>query len=182
MISLRHAMETQREELLNSALECCRSVINAVAEGGAKVCPPIADTFQQNLVALCDRLAGATLPGDMSRTEEEVGREIEGWSSRASEYYRKKAGEIRDVIVAMNEAAKAVADRDERFRVQFTELSTQLQLIQDLEDVTRIRQIVQSSASELRTCVDRMVEEGRRSVAGLKTQLAGYQERLEEAE
>jgi diguanylate cyclase (GGDEF)-like protein len=182
MISLRGAIEQQREELLHSVLGCCRAVVGAVAENGARVCPPVADTFQQNLVALCDRLASATVPRDISRTEEEIGREIEDWSTRASEYYRRKAGEIRDVMLAMNEAAKSVADRDERYRTQFREVSSQLQQIGDLEDLTRIKQIVQTSAGELRSCVDRMVEDGRQSVASLTTKLAAYEQRLEEAE
>jgi diguanylate cyclase (GGDEF)-like protein len=182
MISLRRAMEQQREDLLQSALDCCRSVVSSVAENGARVCPPVADTFQQNLVALCDRLSSATAADEMSRAEGEIGRELAGWSARASEYYRCKAGEIRDIMVAMNEAAKAVADRDQRYSSQFTEVSSRLQQIGDLEDLSRIKSIVQQSAGELRTCVDRMVEDGRQSVATLKSQLAVYEQRLEEAE
>src|SRR5690348_10700558 len=116
MISLRHAIEQQREELLHSALECCRAVVSAVAESGARVCPPVADSFQQNLLALCDRLSAASAPSDVTRTEQEIGRELEGWSTRTSDYYRRKASEIRDVMLAMNEAAKSVTDRDERYR------------------------------------------------------------------
>ena len=130
MISLRNAIAQQREELLHSALDCCR----AVAESGARV-------------------SGASAAGDFSRTEEEIGRELEGWCTRASEYYRRKASEIRDVMVAMNEAAKSVADRDERHALHAT------------------------------AQVDRTgLEDGRQSVACLKTQLAAYEQRLEEAE
>jgi diguanylate cyclase len=182
MISLRHAIEQQREELLHSALECCRAVVSAVAESGARVCPPVADSFQQNLLALCDRLSAASAPSDVTRTEQEIGRELEGWSTRTSDYYRRKASEIRDVMLAMNEAAKSVTDRDERYRTQFSEVSSHLQQIADLEDLTRIKQIVHASAGELRICVERMVEDGRRSVASLKAQLASYEERLESAE
>jgi diguanylate cyclase (GGDEF)-like protein len=142
----------------------------------------VAGTFEKNLVALSERLTAATIPSEMSRTEQEIGRELEGWSARASDYYRRKAGEIRDVMVAMNEAAKTVADRDERYRAQFTEVSTRLQQIDDLEDLARIKNIVQHSAGQLRTCVERMMEDGRQSVSRLKTQLAVYQERLQEAE
>jgi diguanylate cyclase len=181
-ISLRQAIEQQREELLNSALECCRAVVSAVAESGGRVCPPVADSFQQNLLALCDRLSAASAPADLTRTEEAIGRELEGWSTRTSEYYRRKASEIRDVMLAMNEAAKSVAERDERYRVQFSEMSSHLQQISELEDITRIKQIVQTGAGELRSCVDRMVEDGRKSVARLKAQLASYEERLESAE
>src|SRR5215813_7853443 len=96
MISLRKAMEEQREELLRSALDCCCGVVGAIAENGARVCPPVADTFQTNLVVLCERLTAATVPLDLSRTEQDIGRELNGWGTRASEYYRRKAGEIRD--------------------------------------------------------------------------------------
>lgn len=182
MISLRHAIEQQREELLQSALECCRAVVSAVAENGVRVCPPAADSFQQNLLSLCDRLSAASAPSDVTLTEEAIGRELEGWGTRTSDYYRRKASEIRDVMLAMNEAAKSVADRDERYRVQFSAVSSQLQGIADLEDLTRIKQIVKTGAGELRSCVDRMVEDGRQSVARLKAQLASYEQRLESAE
>src|SRR5882724_3890638 len=107
MISLRRAMEDQREDLLQSALVCCRSVVAAMAENGARVCPPMADTLQQNLSALSERLSASAGPGEVAKTEHEIGRELAGWSTRASEYFRQKAGEIRDVMVAMTEAARA---------------------------------------------------------------------------
>jgi len=182
MISLRKAMEEQREELLRSALDCCRGVVAAIAENGARVCPPVADTFQTNLVALCERLTAATAPLDLSRTEQDIGRELEGWGTRASEYYRRKASEIRDVMLAMTEAAKAVGERDERYRAQFVEVSARLRQIGDLEDLARIRQVVRVSADDIRLSVERMVEDGRRSVARLQLQLAAYERRLEDAE
>jgi diguanylate cyclase (GGDEF)-like protein len=182
MISLRQAIEQQREELLRSALECCRSVVAAMAESGARVCPAVGDDFQHNLVTLCERLAAATAPAELSATEQQIGREIEGWSTRASQYFREKAGEIRDVMAAMNEAAKAAGDRDERYRVQFTEVASRLREIEDLEDLARIRQVMRRSAGELNDCADRMVRDGRQITERLKAQLAAYEQRLEQAE
>src|SRR6266567_1223876 len=100
MISLRKAMDQRRDELLQSALDCCRGVVASMAENGARVCAPVADTFQQNLVVLCERLSAATAPEDVSKAEHEIGRELEGWSMRASEYFRQKVGEIRDMMLA----------------------------------------------------------------------------------
>jgi len=182
MISLRKAMDQQRDELLQSALDCCRGVVASVAENGARVCPPVADTFQQNLINLCEHLSAAAAPGEVSKTEQEIGRELEGWSTRASDYYRRKAGEIRDIMLAMTDAAQAVGDRDELYRAQFGEVSARLQEIGDIEDLARIKHIVTASADNLRSCVDRMVEDGKQSIAGLKTQLAEYEQRLQDAE
>ena len=80
MISLRKAMDQQRDELLQSALDCCRGVVASVAQNGARVCPPVADTFQQNLINLCEHLSAAAAPGEVSKTEHEIGRELEGWA------------------------------------------------------------------------------------------------------
>src|SRR3954453_21891728 len=142
MISLRKAMDEQRDELLQSALDCCRGVVASVAENGARVCPPVSDTFQQNLINLCEHLSAAAVPDDVSKTEHEIGRELEGWGTRASEYYRRKAAEIRDIMLAMTEAAQAVGERDELYRAQFGEVSARLQEIGDIEDQGRIKHIV----------------------------------------
>src|SRR5205823_8090123 len=108
--------------------------------------------------------------------------ELDGWGTRAGAYYQRKTAEIREIMLAMAEAAQAIGVRDERYRGQLTQVSARLQEIGSLEDLSGIRHLIQSTATELRRSVDRMVEEGRRDMARLTAQVAAYQQRLGEAE
>jgi len=182
MISLKKCVEQHREELLASSLSSYKSAVTAMASSGARACPSLAGGLQQALMTLAERVVAASDPGELAATGRQIERELDGWGGQASDYYHRKAGEIREIILAMTEAARSVAERDERYKAQFGEVSARLQTAGDLEDLTQIRQLINQSAGELRACVDRMVEDGRESVSRLKAQVASYEERLAEAE
>ena len=82
----------------------------------------------------------------------------------------------------MTEAARSVGERDLQYQARFGEVTARLQAIGNLEDLTQIRQLVQQSASELGSCVDRMVADGAKSVESLEARVSQYEERLLKAE
>jgi len=61
-------------------------------------------------------------------------------------------------------------------------VTTRLERIASLEDLTLIRASIERSAAELKTSIDRMTAEGNAAVAELRAQVSSYQTRLEEAE
>ena len=182
MISLKKTMEEQREELLASALGCYRSAVGAMADSGAQVCPSLGAGFRQSLMALRERLAQAALPGALSETEKDIEESLEGWGKSATEYYKQKTAEVRELLLHMTEAAQSVVERDQRYKTQFSEVTARLQTANNLEDLTQIRKLIGDSSAELRFFVDRMVEDGQKSMANLRQKLAVYEERLKEAE
>ena len=182
MISLKRHMDQQREQALTSALACCRGLVAVMASSGARACPSLAESFQHNLMLLREQLSLATEAGTVTETGQQIEREVDGWGTRASEYYRQKAAEIREIMLAMMEAAKAVSQRDQHYRAQFNEVSERIQTIGNLEDLTQIRHLVNQTASELRGCAGHMVEDGEQSVTDLRAQLVSYEQRLAEAE
>jgi diguanylate cyclase (GGDEF)-like protein len=182
MISLKQHMEMQREEALASAIECCRGVVSVIAASGARACPTLASDFQSSLMRLRERLLSSVEPAVLTETGKLIQREVDGWGSRASDYYRKKAAEIREIMLAMTEAAKAVAQRDRQYQERFDQVSARLLSVANLEDIAQIRELVGQTASELSSCAARMVEEGEQSITGLRNQLSAYEQRLAEAE
>ncbi|MEQ1884476.1 MAG: GGDEF domain-containing protein [Bryobacteraceae bacterium] len=182
MISLKYHVEQHREEALATALECCKSLVSSMATNGAKVCPAIGDQFQDSLLLLAEQIAGSREKESLSATTHQIKSEVDDWGRRASDYYSKKAAEVREILLAMTDAAKAANRRDEKYGAQFTEVSAKLQQAGSLEDLTEIRQLVGKTAADLRSCAERMVEEGAQSTAGLRAQLDAYEKQLKQSE
>ncbi len=182
MISLKKTMETQREELLARSLETYRSTIAAIAASGEQVCPSLGDEFQQSLLALRERISSLASPSAVEETGKEIDQRLEGWGVSVAGYYKQKAAEIQDMVLDIAEVAKAVAARDDRYKAQFGEVTLRLHKVNDLEDLVRIRELVGETAAALKSCVERMVEDGRQSLASLQNKLAHYEQRLSEAE
>jgi len=145
----------------------------------AQACPVLHDDFQRGLRPLREKLLA-----DQAHVPLETARRVEGevhaWGSRVNQYYTQKAGEIREMMVTMMDAAQAVGKRDQEYRNQFHEVSSKLQTIGNLEDLTEIRELVSRTASELRSRAERMVEDGNQSLEGLRQQLQAYEKRADE--
>jgi two-component system chemotaxis response regulator CheY len=62
------------------------------------------------------------------------------------------------------------------------DVTHKLESVASLEDLSEVRTLIQKGAAELKTSVDRMAEEGKRALTQLKTEISGYQVKLEEAE
>jgi diguanylate cyclase (GGDEF)-like protein len=175
-------MDRQQVDLLRSALGACRALVAAFGNSGARACPSLGADFQQNLLALAAQLSVDAGPERVDETERKIEQEVDIWGTRAAEYYKQKADEIREIMLTMTEAARAVGDRDQQYKDKFGAVTERLHTIDNLEDITQIRALVNQSATELRSCVDRMVVDGEQSIASLKAQLTKYEERLHEAE
>ena len=59
---------------------------------------------------------------------------------------------------------------------------TPFEALAKLEDLPQIRSAIVRGAKELKTCVEKMEQDGRASVAALRTQVSTYEAKLEEAE
>jgi diguanylate cyclase (GGDEF)-like protein len=182
MISLKKTMDIQLQELLELSLAGYRSTVSALAKTGDQVCPPLGDGLRQSLLILRDRLLQSAAPHAIEETAREIDRNVEVWGQSVAGYYRQKAAEIQEMVLDMAEVAKAVAARDDRYKSQFGEVTVRLQAVGDLEDIVRIRQLIGETATDLRSCVERMLEDGRQSVSNLQQKLAQYEERLADAE
>ena len=175
-------MEKQLEQLLDTAMDSYRAALVAMGKCGVQACPPLGEDLQQALWNLHQRLSSDASPLVLSETEQRVGQELQQFGKRASDYYKQKANDVREIMTIIARMAQAVTDRDQRYVNHFNELSEQLHAIADLEDLTNIRKSIGQQAIELKSSINRMAQDGQQTVAQLRSELSEYQSRLEEAE
>ena len=181
MISLRQHIEAHTEELFRCAMDAYRAALAAIAEAGTRALPPVAADLQEKLSLLKDSLSDNASADEIAEVRHGVDLELGQWGERATRYSRDKEKEIREIMVAVSAATDALGLRDQRYTNELGGMTTKLQSIAKLPDLSSIRRSVTSSAIELKAAVVRMAEEGERSIAELRAEVAHYRDRLEQS-
>ena len=174
--------ETPPDDLLTSVCECYRSALTAMGACGVTACPALGGELQDNLGSLAAGLSGKISASNLQQTETLVEEQLQKWGERTAEYFKHKANEVKELLIVLARTAESFAEVDQRHSNEFSELTSRLQAIANLEDLTQIRSSLMRSASELKTCVDKMALDRQESVAELREQLSTYQIKLLEAE
>ena len=182
MISIKKYLDSNRDELLKSALDCYRAALGAMGATGAQACPHVGTALQRSLANLQQRISAELTPVQVLETEAGVEKELDEWARLATEYYRQRTGEFKELLLVVAGAAEAVGERDSRHEAQFHDFSARLSKIADLDDLPQIRTSLLASAVELKSCVQRMAQEGRDAVAQLRAEVKKCHTRIEEAE
>ena len=182
VISLKKLIESNQEELLREALHAYRAALEAMGNCGVQACPPLGTQLQHGLWNLQHQLADQATPSVLQETEKRVAAELQQWGERSAEYYQGKTEDFKEIMMIMARTAEAVGGRDKRYSKQFTEFTARLQTLASLDDLTKIRDSLVSSASELQAGVDQMAHDGEEVVTQMRGQLRQYQAKLEEAE
>ncbi len=170
------------EELAASMLEAYRAALGAMGNCGLRACPPLGPGLQNSLMRLAECLAKTATPPLVKQTEGQVEQQLQEWGEHTAEYFQQRTGDVKEILMTLVHAAESVAERDKRYTAQFGEFTKRLQALVNLEDLPQIRAAIVRGAKELKTCVDKMEQDGRESVAALRTQVSTYQTKLEEAE
>lgn len=170
------------EELLAPALKAYRAALTAIGNNGSRVCPPVGVNLQQALLLLAEGLAGTVTATQIEETEAKVEQNLDNWGDRTAEYLQQRAGDVKEILMVLARAAESVAERDQQYSTQFGEFTKRFQALARLEDLPQIRSAIVRGAQDLRTCVDKMEQDSRESVAALRAQVSTYQTKLEEAE
>jgi diguanylate cyclase (GGDEF)-like protein len=174
--------ETLPDDLLASACECYRSALTAMGASGTAACPALGGELHDNLASLAAGLSGKISASNLRQTETLVEEQLQKWGERTAEYCKHKANEAKELLIVLARTLESLAERDQRHSNEFSELTSRLQAIADLEDLTQIRSSLMRSATELKTCAEKMAFDRQESVAELRKQLATYQINLLEAE
>ena len=170
------------EELAASTLEAYRAALGAMGNSGLRACPALGPGLQRSLMLLAGSLARTVTPPLIKETEGQVEQQLQEWGEQTADYFQQRAGDVKEILMVLARAAESVAERDQRYASQFGEFTKRLQALAKLEDLPQIRSAIVRGAKELKTCVDKMEQDGRESVAALRTQVSTYQTKLEEAE
>lgn len=182
MISIKKYLDSNRDELLQSAFECYRAALGAMGATGAQACPHVGTSLQQSLANLQQRISTELTPVQVLETEAGVEKELDRWARAATDYYRQRTGEFKELLLVMTSAAEAVGERDARHEAQFQDFSARLSKIADLHDLPQIRTSLLASAVELKSCVQKMAQEGKHAVAQLRAEVKKCHTRIEEVE
>jgi len=170
------------EALLGAVLGAYRSALGAMGDCGLQACPPLGLDLRRGLSLLVEALDRTLTPPLVKETEGHVEEHLHIWGQQTAEYLQQRAADVKEILMVLARAAESVAERDQRYAAQFSEFTKRLQALAKLEDLPQIRAAIVRGAKELKTCVDHMEQDGRESVAALRTQVATYQSKLEEAE
>ena len=170
------------DAVLLSTIEAYRSALHAIGDCGLRACPALGPGLKQNMMHLAESLPRTATPLVVQDIEKQVEQHLHDWGEKTADYFQRRAGDVREILVVLARAAESVAERDQRYASQFAEFTKRLQAMAELEDLPQIRSAVMRGAKDLKTCVDKMEQDSRSSVAALRTQVSTYQTKLEEAE
>jgi diguanylate cyclase (GGDEF)-like protein len=182
MISLRQTMIMQSEEVLKSLVDSYTETIAAVGVAGEKACPPVGKEFKESLLELKKHVTAEASPGTVLDTQQRLKAELLTWSERASNIYKQKSDELKEVMLILASAASQVAERDDKYSKQFGDLTERLQSTARLDDISQMRSSLTKGVADLKSCVTNMAKDGESSLRDLRIQMKAYESRLEEME
>jgi len=174
--------EPAAEVLLPLTVAAYRSALSEMGACGLDVCPALGEELRRGLGRVGEKLGAEVSRRSVEETASGVREQLASWGRRAALHYRKKTGEVREMLLTMARTAESVGERDERCASQIAQVTARLKRIANLEDLSQIRSSIEQSAWDLKTSIDRMSEEGKAAIAGLRAEVSNYQARLEEAE
>jgi|SRR5271165_2015079 len=192
MISLKKYLDTDAgqpyisepdpSELLAAALKSYRSALLAMGKSGARACPVVGSDLRQNLARLESRLSCDLTPFLVQETETQVEEHLQKWGSHTEEYFKAKANDVKELLIVLARTAESLGERDQRYANQFSQFTSRLQAIADLEDLTQVRASLVQRATELKTYVDQMEADSHQSIAQLHAEVSNYETKLKAAE
>jgi diguanylate cyclase (GGDEF)-like protein len=174
--------EPASSELLSALVECYQSALLAMGKSGIQACPGVSSELQQKLADLASQLSSNPTPAGVKKTEKQVEEQLEKWGGQSAEYFKAKAHEVKELLILLARTAQSLGERDQRYTSQFTQFTSRLQKIANLEDLSQVRASLVKGAAELKTYVDRMAQDSRESVAQLQAEVSTYETKLKAVE
>jgi diguanylate cyclase (GGDEF)-like protein len=176
------ADEPEPDELQATAIGAYRSVLRAFGKSAVRACYASGCTLERQLTRLEGRLARSLTAEDVEEIQLQVVDRLDRWGQLTAEHLKGKADEVRELLIMLAGTAESVGERDLRYTNQFGNLTTELKAIGDLDDLTVIRSSLERKATELKTCVDRMTQEGQHSLLELRSKVSVYETKLKVVE
>lgn len=174
--------EPGASELLSAIVECYQSALLAIGKSGVQACPGVSSDLQQKLAELGNQISSDLTPKGVRTTEKRVEEQLQQWGGQSAEYFKAKANEVKELLILLARTAQSVGERDQRYAGQFSQFTSRLQRIANLEDLTQVRASLVQGAAELKTYVDRMTQDSRESVAQLQAEVSTYESKLKAVE
>ena len=181
-LSKRSSDKSEENEAVSAILDCYRSALQAMGNSGTQASPGVNSDLQQKLADLGNQISSDPTPEGVRKTEKQVEEQLQKWGSQSAEYFKGKANEVKELLILLARTAQSLGERDQRYASHFTQFTSRLQKIANLEDLTQVRASLVQGAAELKGYVDRMAQDSRESVAQLQAEVSTYETKLKAVE
>ena len=192
MISIKRYMDTNTgvplvdepevNEPLSVAMDCYRSALRAVGRSAAQACPASGSELDLQLAKLVGQLPLEPAAQAVKQVESGVEERLGQWGQETAQYLQEKADGVKELLMMLARTAESVGERDQRYANQFSDLTSDLRTIANLEDLTQVRSSLVRKAGELKSCVDKMAKESEFSITQLKFKVSDYETKLKSVE
>jgi diguanylate cyclase (GGDEF)-like protein len=189
LISIKKYLDRESERLAvgenesqAAVVDCYRSLLLAIGKSAVRACQGPGTSLEQHLTTLEGSVAQNSSASDLKEVERHVEERLDRWGQLTAEHLKTKADEVRELLLMMAGTAESVGERDQRYANQFCGLTADLNAIADLDDLTVVRSSLLRKASELKSCVDQMTQEGQHSLTALLSKVSRYESKLKVAE
>ena len=164
------------------AMDAYGSVLQAMGGCSLDACPGLGDGFQQAMAERAAELVPSIGAETLAKHGKQSCEQVRGWGRDASRHYQAAAREVKEMLLAMTQAAESVSSRDKHYADQMNDVTQRLRSVATLDDLATIRASIDRSAAELKTSIERMTEEGKQALDHLRKQVEEYRTKLDEAE
>jgi diguanylate cyclase (GGDEF)-like protein len=128
------------------------------------------------------RLASETTTSRIEEVGEELTDQLSQWATHTAEHLRRKAEEVKDLLMVLAGTAESFGDRDQCYAAQLNDFTAHLRTVADLEDLSQVRSSLMQAANELKTHVDAMERDSQQAISQLQKRILTYESKLKESE
>jgi diguanylate cyclase (GGDEF)-like protein len=163
-------------------IECFRAALLATGKAALQVSSGAGEDLLQSLSGLERRLSVGYTAQSVQTTEKQFEALLSEWGTATSSHFDAQAKEVKELLVTLAKTAESVASRDECYSGKFGGLTSQLEKIANLNDLTLIRSSIVEQVGGLKATVNQMTQESRQLVARLQAEVSTYETRLRSVE
>ena len=164
------------------AVAAFRALLLATGVATQRANPSVGKTLNHRLTEINRGLQSPVSPEVLTETSEQVITELSNWAESAGQYHIENQREIEAIMGVVAHAAEAIGIRDNTCSREIGALTVKMRSIAELKDLGVVRASILDSAAVLRSCVEKLVEDGKASVRELNAEVREYRARMEEAE
>lgn len=169
-------------DLIPALVRGWHSLLEEMGRSGTDACAATGPELARALAEINQKLDADLGGASMAEAETAARASLQDWGRRTAKHFHQKAGEVKEMLLAMARTAESVGERDQRCARQIDEVTTKLRKIASLEDISAIRLSIEQSAAELKTSIDRINAEGKAVLDAMQARVVTFQARMEEAE
>jgi diguanylate cyclase (GGDEF)-like protein len=181
-ISIRKFLEQDTDQLLASTQAAYRSALLAMGKSAVTGYAIVSHRLQEALSEVEGRVREKPTRAVVKASEVEVSKLLDQWGRQTAEHLKQTAEEIKSLLVALARTADAVGERDQACTEKLRQLTGSLETIAKLDDMSRMRQSILESATELKECVREIVENSIETADRFRSQIKSYEDKLDESE